>query len=361
MKSRNDTPLSPHTNARRRLQAWAIPAALAMFVGLTGLLSAEEANDATKGSAAYAVPESPAFTFLGASPASVSQPGTARDLAIQLVNAFDEQGRVRQGFALELRAAYLNPIPLDRYQRFWPRLVYNAQLSAGTVETPGATGSTDIAVGLRVTLVDKSDPMLSGHYVQDLAAVINECKPQQPGDPKDNALACMAERSKKIREDWVEAHWNAFKLSIAFATGWQAPGSVITDAAPNGWSVWGAASVPIGHRGQFVGQLQYTHVPDQAVTADKAPDEVKFGGRGFLGNGRLNAFLELTGSNRYGLREGSDGGKNSWSGGLEYRISEHTWVSTGLGSSFGDEGTSSKMLVLANLRFALSDESRIQR
>lgn len=350
-----------HFVPTRLLAACAILAALSVFPRLTRVASAEQTAGAPSGSPSFAVPESPAFTLLGASPASVSQPGTPRDVAIQLVNAFDEQGHVRQGFALDLRAAYFNPIPLEQYKKYWPRFLYNAQVSAGTVQTPGDAGGTDLAVGLRLTLIDQSDPMLNDAYVRSLAAAISDCKPQQPGEAEGKALACIAERSKKVREAWVDNHWNAFRLSVAWASGWRAPGSVIKDSSSNGWSTWVAGNVPIGRKGQVVGQLQYTHRPEAASSADVASNDAKFGCRGFLGNGRINAFLELAGTRRHGLPEGSDKGKSSWSGGIEYRMSEHVWVSTGLGSSFGAKGVSSKVVVLANLRFALSDESRIKR
>jgi len=337
---------------------------------LTGLGAVPAAADEfPKGSVSLAVPETPAFVFLGASPAKVSQPGTARDLALQTVNAFDEEGHVRQGFALDVRPALLKPIELDSYRRYWPRFFYNAQLSAGTVQSPGDNGSTDIALGLRLTLLDKSDPMLDPDtadavhpgYVQALGNAIDACKPNQPGVSTTKAdLACMAEHSKKIREQWVKDHWNAARISLAFAGGWRAPGSVLSDATANGWSTWVAGCVPLGRRGQLIGQVQYLDRPGDRVPEGTAPKEVRFGGRAFVGNGRVNGFVEVVGSKRYDLPDGSDTDPNSWSGGVEFRVADGTFISTGFGKSFGGSSLPGKVTILANLRFALSDESRIK-
>jgi hypothetical protein len=324
------------------------------------LLPAQDTVNPQKGSVSFAVPESPAFTFLGASPAKVSQPGTARDLAVQLVNAFDDEGRVRQGIALEIRPAYLRPIPLEKYREYWSRLLYNAQVSVGTVKVAGNSGATDLAMGLRLTLVDRSDRMLDEGYVDTLREVINACKPANPGEPKAKALACMAEASKQAREKWLDQHWNGFRVSVAFATGWRAPGSVLKDSTSNGWSAWVGGSVPLLSRGQLVGQVQYVSHPEDALPTDAAPRELKFGCRSFLGNGRINAFLEVTGTKRYQVPAGTDKQSYTWSGGLEFRVADQAWIAAGFGNSFGATGSTARLSVLANVRFAVSDESRIK-
>jgi hypothetical protein len=329
---------------------------------LAGLsASTTSAEEFPKGSVSLAVPETPAFTFLGASPAKVSQPGTARDLAIQTVNAFDEEGHVRQGFALDVRPALLRPIPLESYRQYWPRLLYNAQLSAGTVQSPGDSGSTDIALGLRLTLLDRSDPMLDGAYVKELGDAIDACKPSQPGTSTAKAdLACLAEHSKKTREKWVRDHWNAGRLSVAFAAGWRAPGSVLSDATANGWSTWVSGCVPLGAAASWSDRSSTSTRPEDTVPKGAAPKELRFGGRAFVGNGRVNGFVEVVGAKRYDLPADSDADPNSWSGGVEFRVADGTFISTGFGKSFGGSSLPGKVAILANLRFALSDESRIK-
>jgi hypothetical protein len=74
----------------------------------------------------YAVPEAPAFTFLGLNPSKVTRPISPRDLGVAVLQAVDSSGRVQQGFALSLTPWYYLPgftIPLDQYQRSWPAYV----------------------------------------------------------------------------------------------------------------------------------------------------------------------------------------------------------------------------------------------
>src|SRR5713226_4348868 len=111
----------------------------------------------------YAVPEAPAFTFLGLNPSKVTRPISPRDLGVAVLQAVESSGKVQQGFALSLAPCYYLPgfrIPLDQYQRSWPAYVAaNAQLSLGTARATGDSAATDMAVALRFTLLDGSDPM----------------------------------------------------------------------------------------------------------------------------------------------------------------------------------------------------------
>lgn len=339
-------------------------AVLMATLGLLALpiaLAAQSQKDAAKGSVSYAVPDAPALTLLGASSAKISQPGNARDFAAQLVNAFDEVGRVRQGIAIDLRPAYVAPVTLQQYQNFWSRLWYNAGLSIGTVQTPGQTGSTDIALGLRLTLIDKGDRMLDPNYVTMLQTVINECKPALPGQPKAVTMACLKEHSKKAREDWLKDHWNDLRLSVAAATGWRAPGSVLKSSESSGWSTWMSGAVPAGRWGQLVGQARYWKRNNVLPTVDTPPKELSFGIRAFAGSGTLNAFAELVHVNKYDLPASLDaGGTNTWSAGLEYRLAETTWISASLGNGGRTPSGDRQASFIANLRFGLADESRIK-
>jgi hypothetical protein len=341
-----------------------LPLAVLSVVSIAMLPSAvwgQDKKDAAKGSVSYAVPDAPALTLLGASSAKVSQPGNARDFAAQLVNAFDEAGRVRQGIAIDVRPAYIAPVSLAQYQHFWSRLWYNAGLSVGTVQTPGQTGSTDIALGLRLTLVDKGDRMLDPSYVTMLETVINDCKPTQPHQAPALALTCMKELSKKGREEWLKAHWNAFRLSAAIASGWRAPGSVLKNSESSGWSTWISGAVPARHWGQIVGQARYVNRNNAVPAVDTPPEEISLGARGFVGTGTLNGFVELAYVAKYDLPATLDtGGATTWSAGLEYRIAETTWISASLGSGGRTQSGERQASFIANLRFGLADESRIK-
>jgi hypothetical protein len=359
--------MTSRINSRIRTLARLVP--IVATIGLTpasALLAADGAAPAAaaspaapSGSVGFDVPESPAFTFLGSTPAKVSQPGTVRDIAIQLANAFDENGHVRQGFAVDVRVGRFRPIPLDRYKKFWDRLLYKTQISLGTVQASGDAGDTDIAGGIRFTLVDASDPMLDDAYVAQLAGVLNACKPKEPGSSADKDLACMAEQSKVVRDKWLADHWNAFRVSVALASGWRAVNSDPSDAKGTGWSAWAAGSVPLGRKGELIGQIRYTHHTADAAPTDARANDLEFGIRGFVGSGTVNGFLEVTGNRRRGTGAMMAVPKDSWSGGIECRVAEKAWISAGFGSSFGAGTQAKRIAVLAGLKVGFSDESKI--
>lgn len=339
----------------RAERAASLCASLLVVAAFSGPARADSVN--------YAVPESPAFTYIGTSPTKVAHPGTARDLGVDLLNAVDGQGEVVQGFALEVRPWYLVPgldIPLERYQKkqgFW--IFANAQLSIGTTRSTGGTADTDIAFGLRVPLYDAGDPMQSSEYAEKLGKLLLSCAPESPGKPSDPV--CRAEKTRPMREEWLRTHWNATRLSVAAATGLEAPGSVLQDTSWSGVSVWAAGSLGISTWGQVLAQVQYDHrkVPDPA-SAFPDEDDIRVGARAFFGSAVANGFVELSLLKSIGGNDGAVNNPISWSGGVEFRVSDQAWVSTGFGSNFPRGGEKYPVLVIANLRWAVADHARIK-
>ncbi len=334
---------------------------VSLFVSL--LVVATFSRPAHADSVNYAVPESPAFTYIGTSPTKVAHPGTARDLAVDLVNAVDGPGKVVQGFALEVRPWYLVPgldIPLERYQNkqgFW--ILANVQLSLGTTRSTGSSADTDIAFGLRVPLYDAGDPMQSFEYAEKLGKLLLSCAPESPGAPRDPV--CLAEKTRPLREEWLRTHWNATRLSVAAATGLRAPGSVLQDTSWSGVSVWAAGSLGISTWGQLLAQVQYDHrkFPDP-TSAFPDEDDIRVGARAILGGAVANGFVELSLLKSVGGSNGAADNPISWSGGVEFRVSDQAWVSTGFGTNFPRGGEKYPVLVVANLRWAVADHARIK-
>jgi len=203
--------------------------------------------------------------------------------------------------------------------------------------------------------------MIDPSYVEMLRRVINDCKPAQPGQPPAVTMACLKERSKKDREDWLKEHWNDLRLSLAAASGWRAPGSVLKSSESTGWSAWVSGALPAGRWGQIVGQARYRTRSNEPPTIDAPPKELSFGVRGFLGTGSVNAFAELTRSSKYDLPAELDtSGDSAWTAGIEYRIAENTWISASFGNSGKTDTGERRVALIANLRFGLADESRIK-
>lgn len=313
------------------------------------------------------VPESPAFTFLGANPSKVNHPYTPRDLAATLLSAVDSSGGLKQGFALGVTPWYLIPgIRITPEEYAANRLKYLlawTQLSLGTVRSSGDSASTDLALGIRMTLLDRGDPWTDRNFAPDVEAVFEACRLEHPSnsatlDEVEKArAACIREKFKALRDAWVERHKSTVSLSLGAATGWRFDQSRVSDRDNMGWSAWAALGWRREKRWRVIGQLQYDY--RSAIDSQPSGKTLAYGARAALGSERLNTFVEVVGTRGFSLPAGADKGKGNWSWGIEARIAENTWLSTGLGSTFDDQDAPERIVVIANIRWGITSAARL--
>jgi hypothetical protein len=274
----------------------------------------------------YAIPESPAFTFLDATPGSVSRPTTARALAVGILGDVMQTGEVPQGLAVDVAPWALVPglrIPLSRYQRS-PGLyaLANTQLSLGSVRAPGDAADTDLGGGVRVTLFDRGDPMADSAFTRRIRTALLQCLPDQPGaDAAAESERCARDLTERERKRWLddEGHWNDAGLSVAMAGGWRFAGSRADDREWLGWSAWASGALPIDLRGRPLGQVLGQLRWDDREDRERGP---WFGARAYAGTGTTNVFAEVGGGT----------GEADWAGGVEFRALGSLWLSTGFGT-----------------------------
>jgi len=303
-------------------------------------------------------PESPAFTFLGVSPTHISQPGAVRELGAAMLSAIGEDGRVRQGFALEVTPWSLVPgltVSLRDYQGSWAKYVLaNTQLSVGTARAAGSDAATDLSAGIRLTLFDATDPMRDRAFTQAVAEALRACT-GGPTTTEEEIAACADETMARLYAERTADRWNAARLSIGAAAGMRFENSLVTERDYSGVQVWGAGSLPLAGFGQVIGQASYRHTP--ALGAAASSDVIAYGGRAVLGGARFGAFGELVGE----ARTVGDVEEDSWvwSAGAELRIAPQLWLSTGLGTRFDALTGDDRAIVLANIRWGVADHSRL--
>lgn len=350
----------------------------------------------------YAIPESPAFTFLNASPAEVTRPARPRDLAFALANGLDSLGHVQQGIAIDVVPwpwiPGLRP-NLARYQdRWWIYAAVNTGVSLGTVRSAGDSASTDVGLGIRTVLFDRSDPMSNRSFTDSLGARSAHCRaiaadtqfvnvrdtvkvtvlrdgqrddqrvevhdnvrvlPVHGRPPAAERAACNREAEEEWRKEWLRTHWNRASLGVAFALGSTLDQSLLSEARFRGFSAWASGAVPIGTRFQAVGQARLDHVRSEA---DADPVRlISAGLRAIWGSERVNAFGEvLQGWSNEESGTGSDPGTR-WSAGVEFRAAEDLWLSTGFGKRFaGLQDDEQPVFLIANLRWNVATGPRIK-
>jgi hypothetical protein len=313
----------------------------------------------------FAVPESPAFTFLNASPGEITRPSTWREFSAALLSGVNSLGDPQQGFALEVAPFQVVPgfqVTLRDYQRdFFKRAAYRAQLSLGTVQASGDSGATDIALGLRIPLLDDGDLVQNAAYMRELGDSLLACAPSGPGGDPAEQRACLAEKKRLVDSTYqktldLRGNWRTRRVVVALALGTRLVNSSISDRHALGWSVWGLGSNPLGHWGMVVGSLKYARRHD--LPGSPSFSALRYGGRALVGSTGVNGFLEVIGEERFDEDPGVQEGKTSWSAGLEVRLVPGLWLSTGFGQRYAEAQEPDRVVVLANLRWGISAEPR---
>ncbi|TGE20561.1 hypothetical protein E5K00_21440 [Hymenobacter aquaticus] len=373
----------------------------------------------------YAFPELPALTFIDAGSAKISRPVIPRGLATELVNSIDSMGRVKQGLALALAPWSLldKSITLQDYQKKPGQYILaNAQVSLGTVRVAGDAHATDLGIGARVTLIDKSDPMRDTAFTNSIRRVLVAASPKYPvsaiaaaatavaklqqlatdaravanARPADTEAAAAAtkaeadlargqlqassltvavaqdqaadkaakEKIAQLRKRWNSQHWNQTSFSVAAATGWRLSESQLAPAAANrqlGWSAWATGAVPLpGNASQLLGQLRYTRQRqvNSAEAKTEIDNQLQYGARLLFGSATVNFFAELSGTSRSNPLPGASKKRSDWGGGLEFRAVEGMWISTGISSKLSDAGKPEAALIFAGLRWQVASSPK---
>lgn len=312
-----------------------------------------------------AVPDAPAFTFLSVNPGQVQRPGTLRDLGAALLSGVGPDGRAQQGFALDASVWTLVPglsIDLPSYQR--SRLAYmlaNTQLSLASVRSAADSADTDVAIGAHVTVLDRSDPMRDPVFTQQLGAAGLACLPRDsPNADPAVVQACVDTATANAFTRYTKQNWNRPRLSIAAAAGTRFVGSRTSARRYSGLDVWAVGSLPVTARGELIGQARFTQRPLQDTVP--AFTSIDLGARLVFGTGTFNVFGEVvTESRSYDeIPDAPDRrSPSTWSGGVELRVGENMWMSTGFGSRYNGLGEPDETLVFGHIRWAVTSSARM--
>jgi hypothetical protein len=356
----------------------------------------------------YAVPEMPATTILGVTPAAITRPITPKDFASSLIDGIDESGHARQGLAIETSLGLFHAfrVPLATYQtsaraRFWS----NVLLSFATTRTAGDTASTDLAWGVRAPLIDRGDPLAHPAFTRRLGAALLRCAPegpprgvfrgQRPGESAgeyraafDSAtramaadtarqlamatrraeqLACLDDAATQTGKDAADSLWNAARLMLAYAGSTRLVGSSFGHGRRLEDRVWlvGAlpvatitGPVPIARSSQIIGYADY--VRRHAIDTLPSTSGASVGARLDVGSAALNGFGEILGEWIDNPAPGAKRSTTALSAGIEFLAAPGTWISTGIGRRYAEAVNADKTVIFANIRWGVSSKPFLQ-
>lgn len=315
----------------------------------------------------FAAPANPALEFISANSSDISRPSNIKQLAAGLISGIDGNGKVKQGLAIEVAPfSYLQIkiTPEDYRNNILKYMVYNTQVSMGTVAISGDSKSTDLGWGGRVTILDKSDPMANEEFISDFEDALDKLKPANPGDaPTAAQLTAYKDAIDALKDKWLKEHWNAEWITIAYAGGSRLGESKLSKRGSLGHQILIAGGIPVKEWGQMSFLAKWTNQQNNGLSHKL--EEMKIGQRFLIGGKSFNFFEEISFNPLLNKKDFE--GNNlvdtqkafSWTVGIEFKVTDGVWVVTGLGENANRIVGAKGIQVTSGLRMGISDKSRL--
>lgn len=344
----------------------------ALFTATTaGVLSAQSpapAKDSITKYFTYAIPAMPGLTFIGSTSEKIARPTSVKDIVTTFANGVDESGKLLQGLAVELGTGLLTRgMDQAEYRTFGGFIRANTALSIGTIKAAGDSASTNLGVGLRVVILNRADPGTRRDTITEQSLLV--CIKPPIYDPNGGEIwkqkpviechnkAVKADSMRKVA--WAAAHWNAWSIGVAGATGVQFAGSEFSRHRGMGFGGSAVIAAPLCldeskrdglcQYGQWM--VQASHESRDSLSAkEKQGERTAVGARVNLGSERAGFFFEYL-AVQFG-KVGSTPARTAseWSTGVEWRATDDIWLSTGVGTRYDIAAGKEKVVLLGGLR-----------
>lgn len=303
----------------------------------------------------FAVPDAPALLLLDVEPSTILRPTTVRELAAT-VSDFASSGdfSLPRAFAVEFAPALLiggKTLSLQKY-RGNPAL-YRLRLSAATRRPEDSASPTEIALGVRVALIDEADLRMNPEYLRqavDIAQRVNDiyvaARRRVGPPPTPIELTSVEEDSivhlqAPLTELWENKKWNSRVLDVAAGMLAQGRDSLGRDLRSTQLAAWGTFGTGFGRWGQLLLGGKIASVRD--LLTDDFSAKGDLASRFYVGTNRYKVFAEVGGT--------WQSGPDEWllNGGGEAKLIRGGWVSF----SAGLATTSSRTDLRTNLAVKL--------
>ncbi len=171
----------------------------------------------------YDVPESPAFTALGVTPANVLRGGVAKPIALSALTDALSTGKLKGGLALDLSPmVFASPTfrDFDQYRHSLSGVLLRRLLvSLGTVQADRDTASLRLGAGVRFTFFDANDPLTDRELFEQVDAVLRSVAATQ-GAPAPGAAAGVGAPITIALKDSLAALYRRARAEARNRKGW---------------------------------------------------------------------------------------------------------------------------------------------
>ncbi len=326
-------------------------------------------------------PDSPAFTMLGVNPTNVSKPTSPAELATDAISAFDDNGHFQSGAALDVvpylvfagRSTALGKLVSPGIGRWTTkqevngyvhRVLTRTSVSFATIKgTSNPDTSVRLATGLRVVLIDRSDPRAN---FQSCVSNIDVALL-----PKDVDNAQIQAKLKKLLTECrngtkAKKVWNATSWIVAGASSWISTDGSTTDMKLNGGGFWSSFALGLSDWGQVIvnaRRLTGQHVVPPNTPASTTGSSAAFvlqdtsvaGGAFRVGRSDFNAIIEglYIGKRTAGIVDSYP----EFGFGVEKRLAEKLYLQ--INYRYDVNSNTNTSGVLANLKWSFSQEPKL--
>lgn len=341
---------------------------LALVLCNTSVESAEFGENAFDLRTDFAIPDAPAFKILNLDGSEIHRPTSARDLAVAVSDFLKINNNITlpQQLALEFSPGLLmggKSLTIKKYRdnRFW----YRTRISIATAQEEGSTTATKLAIGVRSTLVDKSDMRMDTIFFQkatELAFEINNYVMSLITGPMDNnAISQMTQRPdvkakvkefedefrRNYMEKWTEEHWNARIDEYAFAVLFQSPDSTAEKLELEQLSAWFTSARSIGTSAQLLLGARAS-MTRKEFGSDEYDSKFTLSSRMYSGTNKAKVFVE-------GQFAAFQNQKSQWlfNSGGEMLLKDGFWIEFSAGGAYNTSVKHTRLVTEFELKYGL--------
>ncbi len=316
------------------------------------------------------MPTSPAFTLLGLTPETVSNPQTGADLAAALLDGLDARGNAQTGVALDFRPYMLaagDRLTLWNYkQEPWKRQLARISLSVATASGKSDADEADrYAIGLKWVPIDDADPRTDdkvGDCFRDVLGSDSDGTDETPPNPDGEPItvsplnADLAKKLATCRDEFKSRTWNGRSLQFGIATF----RVNVDDLKQSGTGFWTSYSHPVGTRGQLIFHARELHdelvPPDEGETGFQRRDGRSYGLRARYGGGAAYFMVEAMKTDNQWASAREDDSFRQYAIGTEFRLAKGIWLQLSYGKARGKGAPQDDAVFASQLRFGFTRE-----
>jgi hypothetical protein len=333
-----------------------------------------------------AVPDLPAFKALGTEPSKLLRPSIPQ--AFSIVSSFLNSNSVTipKSFAAEFAPYILlkgDKMTLKNYQD--NSSLYNLRISVGTsTDTMQAVTTSNAAIGLRMTLIDKGDFKNDPNVLAEIAEILktlaktrdeladeylinNNLTEEEIGN--DKALQILMnnyidakineknknydERIKSLKDDYRKNNWNKEKFDISFAMVGQSRDTLAENLKLQKYSGWISYAYPVSKWGQLIIGINSEY--NQNSIDNKLYFNNSLGARLYIGTNKIKGFLEGQLTNNQLLNSSTA----LYNLGAEVNIADGFWLNFYTGALRNNENNRTSIVSHLDLRFTIPENFKL--